>query len=535
MKLIKANYFYFLIILIPALFLLKKFYNIVDLSVGEEAFYATSVWNWSPLYQYVYKILISLWSPTISFLIISYTLSLILVPLMIFWTGRNYGLSKLLSSGLCVFFMWSDWNFPAGSRVQVFNFIFVLLAMNLRFLRNKNLGALFSYIILATLSLYCRQDNLIILSFFLAYDFYKWLFEKNKKDQLDAKLILFVTLLILVGVLWQSNSREKDLRKTYAFAENVYRKQFSSEGLSNKEKHHYPMVLKNFGEANTLYEAIIFDIAKTKKHIFENIKNFPSSLFSTLIPQRVNQKREITIALCLLLICLIITEKRDAQKLKDRDLILLFSAISAKCFFLGALLHPEERYIFEMGVVGILTGLTFFKKTKKSGFSLKKKPKVETFLKTSLLFLSMTLVFNIKESYGHHESADFLQKLSIEKKTNVFSIGFCEWVLEKEKCFFPLKYVKFDTQLNQKDVFSHELVKSKGFKNYLIEHDITTVIVDDITRSIFLWAGLKRELDSFVSAPEDYGFSEVYEKKRVSFGKNRKRIKIFQLQEKELR
>lgn len=336
---------------------------------GDEPFYARGHYkhapDWGPIYHLYYHILNNITES--SFISVYYNhviLTFILIPLVTFVTLRNLKFSIESSSAAGLIALLSHWNYPSDSRVQIFNYIILLLAFNIRWILKKewhfrklhiNLGHFFFYIILA-LSLYIRQDNIIILAITILWD--TW--HTSHKSSMLVHILSCLTIYF-IGKDFFGNTYSNP-RTVEIFLDHLY---FSNRDLySNFTKAQIPSrVFMNIHYKNpsNLWEIITNQPSYFFLHIWRNIVALPSEI-GLIFSLKLGTQWNYPLIPKLIFIVLFFStlpesnsyseQKRDSFLWKEIQLISL--ALTIKCLFITILLSWWIKYYTELQIIAII-------------------------------------------------------------------------------------------------------------------------------------------------------------------------------------
>jgi hypothetical protein len=287
--------YYPLLILILCCFIYTYNYSSrLILPLDDETVYVQGLFRsnpeWGPLYSLYYFILnfftgYPFWSLYINYFLLTF----IFIPSAFYLTLRNLNFN-IKSASLAGFIaLVSLWNYPSDTKVQIFNFLFILLAFNIRWLFDKKQkdGRLFFYIILSVL-VFARFDNLIIIVISLIWDF---IFYKNK-----IKTLLFLPILVMIislGVLIFGNIFLKE-RSLHIFLDHFYYN--NPEIFSSYTKAFIPKEIAQsevFNHPKSIFSIILKSPKYFFIHVYKNLLLLPKQLpflFSFSLKDQWNYK-----------------------------------------------------------------------------------------------------------------------------------------------------------------------------------------------------------------------------------------------------
>lgn len=183
MKILKSYYPLIILILCSFLYSIGYLDRLAIINV-DESYYSMGGYlhasDWGPIYHLYYYILNSFTGDSFWSLYYNYfVLTFILIPLFTYLSFRNLNFSIKASAFAGLFALLSEWNYPTETRVSIFNYIFLLTAFNLRWVYKEMTwkiksftlsSGLFLFYSLMTVTLFIRQDNIIIISIAALWD-----------------------------------------------------------------------------------------------------------------------------------------------------------------------------------------------------------------------------------------------------------------------------------------------------------------------------------------------------------------------------
>lgn len=483
-----------ILLLISGLIFSFNFANRYDLPIHDESLYAngnfTIANGWAQLYQLMYFILNPVTaSPVLSFDIILFSFSFIFLPLAVYSFARAMDITKPVSSVIAFLCLLSPWNFPSDPKVQVFNFTLIALAAILRLrVPNPLKGRLLSYFVLI-LSVYSRQDNLIILIFLSLYD--SIYFIRTKQPVLILKLFLGGALFSLALYLFFHGSPFDPNRSWKAFLD-YFRWRNASElaPLLSGQGTIFEQLHSFLNGADSIIEAFIAQPRLVTLHFYKNFVELLPVLINNFAPL-LNFPQWIFWPL-IVLVTLASNQHPEKKPLRAEHLIWI-GAFCLKAFAIALLLQPMGKYVFEFNIAFLFMAGFWLSRYRLIGRG--------TRLSLSLFFLPLLL-------FSHPFDQKQLQYEFSMRATQVF--------LRSQDQVSPIKkIISIDGFYNwlktphPVDIWNNrgeDLLIKKNLKEFLVKHKVDTIIMEPHLRWQIQQVDLTGPFLKFEQSPEEYGF-----------------------------
>lgn len=331
--------FYLLSFLISIGIYTFDIYNRLPLSLNDEAIYLIGKVNdypgFGPLYSHYYNILKLLTSNNISaFYFQNIFISIIALPLSNYIFFKRINLSIERSFFLITCSTIAYWNLPNENKVQIFNYVYLVL-IYLYFYNENKLKKSFFYLLI-TLSLFIRQDNIIILLCFIFF------------DRLKYSYIPLISFPILSYFLTNPFSK---IRSLDTFIDHLHFQNIITKTYQIPITVHYKdYFLSLTNHPKSFIELICNSPSIFLQHIYFNLTNTLTgimNLFSLGI-QNNFQHSTYTAAILTVIFLLILFSNGQSEIKIERSSKLFLSAITLKCIITCSILAWWTKYSFEL-------------------------------------------------------------------------------------------------------------------------------------------------------------------------------------------
>jgi hypothetical protein len=518
MKEILKKYYPLLILILCCLIFTYNYSSRLILPLDDETVYVQGLFRsnpeWGPLYSFYYFILnfftgYPFWSLYFNYFLLTF----IFIPASFYLTLRNLNFNVKASSLAGFIALVSFWNYPSDTKVQIFNFLFILLAFNIRWYFDKyNRDGRFYFYLILSILVFARFDNLIIILISLVWDF---LFSKAK-----LKTLLYVPMIVLIvwsGVFIFGNIFLKE-RSLHIFLDHFYYN--NPEVFSSYTKAFVPKELalaEVFNHPKSILSIVINNPTYFFSHVYKNFLLIPKQLpflFSFSLKDQWNYKfllKPYFAFMCVFVFSFSIT-KKNFMALNFREIYLFTFAMLVKCFTVSLILDWWIKYYFELSLVFIIwVSITLFylHKIRFNDFFSKYKIKLQ-FLNYLWLLLPFTFLaykFYVVNPVEEVRLQDVLEVLNIEDKKmpvkNIISghaiIYYSNLKLNPYSLFFDRQ---FDAKVHA------------SLKEFLLSEKIDTVVLYNEERRRLAQVGFKESFLAFEDHPENFGFTKVYDNSR---------------------
>ena len=497
------NHLPLIMLLLTALLLSYNFTARFDLPLHDEALYARGLYKdnggWGPLYQLTYFLLNQVTNSRIlSFHILFFVLTFILLPLFGYGFARKLGYGPLSSSSLALYMLFSNWNYPVQPKIQIFNFVIFILAFLIRWsevLREKTRLYLFYSIMI--LLVFCRQDNSIILAGFLLWDLFKLLRKKEIKPLISLLLVNGLAALAFWLIFGNPFGTERSwfaFRDHFLWRNNDFFAADLASGISFETS-----IERFFNGATSIREALFNNPLPVLTHFLKNLLQLPLTLMGNFVPVVHDEFVFFwTLIFYGFLIIMIYWDKTPSHPIHPEiktDFKIVFSLICLKCLITATLLQPWSKYVFEINFFLFVLLLNFLARFQSAHKAL-----------AHLLPLSFPLLLLL-----HPFKRDlFKNEISISHATQTYqklikhhpiqftmaNFGVLEWMGESN--YFNL-YV--DTK--------HDEDLKLGMEHFLKKSGLQLVILDPDYRRLIKNRGFEAQFHDFELRPEAFNFQRV--------------------------
>ena len=518
MSVFLKKYYPLLILILCCLIFTYNYSSRLILPLDDETVYVQGMFRsnpeWGPLYSLYYYILnfftgYPFWSLYINYFLLTF----VFIPSAFYLTLRNLNFN-IKSSSLAGFIaLVSLWNYPSDTKVQIFNFLFILLAFNIRWYFDKNNkdGRLFYYLILSLL-VFARFDNLLIIVFSILWDLF---FNKNR-----LRTLLFIPLVVVViyvGVIVFGNIFLKE-RSLHIFLDHFYYN--NPEVFASYTKSFIPKEIAQFEFFNhpkSIFSIMINFPKYFFSHVFKNFLLLPKQLpflFSFSLKDQWNYKfllKPFFAFFCIYVFSFGIT-KENFYKTNYKELLLFSLAFGIKCFAVSLILDWWIKYFFELSLVFIIwisLGFFYLHKIKFNDcfYKIKKHLVYLNFLWILLPFTFLAYKFYVVNPVEEVRLQDVLEVLRVENEKkpvkNIISghaiIYYSNLKLNPFSLFFDRQF---------------DLKVRASLKDFLASEKIDTVVLYNEERRRLALVGFKESFLDFENYPENYGFVRVYDNPR---------------------
>lgn len=475
-----------------------------DLPLFDESLYAQGRYNrlrdWGPAYQLAYFILNSITNSRIeSFYIMTYLISFLFIPIIIYALSYRFTKSIETSSIIAIWSIVSSWNFPTDPKIQLFNFCLIGLAFLIRNPSSKyhDIRNYLSYIIL-TFSLFCRTDNMIILAVIFIYDSYQNFKLKSYKSIIPAICLPSITYMTC---LFQFGSPFKSTRTWFAFADHFFWKngEYFKEQIENNIAVH-TAINHFFNGAQTIGGAVIAQPLKVTKHFFLNLMTLPESILKNF---GILYFGWLSVPLFLIFIFILLSREQEEVLIQDNkqksEFKLLAIALTLKCLATGLLLQALPKYIFEINILIILIFVCYIPKLK---FIPKRIVNVSIIVFITILMVSPFI--NKQKAFKHKfQMNDALRIIENIKQKRPIRMSLCS------DAFITWSSIQ-TPMINLWPDRSYDARIKENLKQLLKQEKVDLIIMEGSHRYLMRIQGYGAQWADFETNWNNYGYDLVY-------------------------
>ncbi len=548
MKVLK-NYFPVFILALCCVLYSWNFYERLIFVHGDEGFYSMGYFegagDWGPLYMLHYYLLNLLTNDSfISLYINHFILTFAAIPWVTYLTLRLLKFNITSSSLAALIALLSTWNYPSETRVHIFNYVVILIAFILRWDSVKNisfkntsfnLGKLFFYVILG-MSLYIRQDNIIIAIVAFVWDFFH---SKQKKHLLIFALIsisIYFLLKIFFGNAY-SHGRSVEIFMDHFLVNNrELFTQYADSKMSGRE-----ILAVYFNKPTTLWQIFLSHPKEVIAHFIKNALLFFKNMYELSSLSLDSQWTAPTFLKVFFVFAIIKIFSNDLNspdsKINFKELVLLTLAFTIKCVGISILLNWWLKYYFELQIILMAWIIVILSLLKKHRTQIKDQIIASCNDLTDLLnriiskhsrkeasFLPVNSIFNFLKNnfiwiilpflffYYDYENRTPRQEKEYYKIVEFFKL---------ENSIDPIMVAISGNQLYLTPAIEHKQIDpwyhielhpqiKSDFKKFLDDNRIDTVFMYNVLRTILMDNGIAEPFEKFEEAPEDYGFQRRY-------------------------
>ena len=554
MKILK-KYYPVLILMLSSYIYSLHYLSRLTLPTDDESLYArgdiVGHSDWGPLYSLYYNTINSFTHDSFKSLYYNYfALSFILVPFITYLTLRNLKMNVKSSSFGAIIALLSYWNMPMDPKVQIFNYILVLIAFNIRWvLKNSKIlefsaewiGKTLFYAILAA-AIYVRQDNILIIGIALLWDLYhtksKWLVS------IPAVAIAAVYYLMKMKI----GNTFSDTRSVEIFLDHFWTNNpeiFSEFIKANIPRS--PVLDLYFKNPQSLWDIFSAHPAQVINHFVKNVFYFPRVSQVWSIGLETHWKFTALVKIIFVfLIYKIFTrgiDQSEIHKVDYKEISLFSLALTLKCLAISIFLNWWLKYFFEISIVmtiwGIIIATVAYNSDREAieAFIKNLIQKAIDFQNRAVAFFTRTFgfvqsTFNLKPTTSDSISTNWFwfiipalfifqdyQTTTLKKDKGI--INFVE-IVRKENAQKPVHNI-----LSGSDFYSYPVLNpilyhlyinrnydkdiKADFKKFLERNEIDTIILYEDYRARLKEVGMEKEITDFENHYADYGYEVKFE------------------------
>lgn len=337
LKYLKDHRIYLLLSLILSIVIYSyNFTSRLNLSLNDEAIYIlgdqASYPGFGPFYLAYYQLLkYFIASPIELFYLQNFFISLIAFPFSIYLLLNSIHLNSLRTFLITTVATLAYWNFPSDNKVQIFNFIYLVIIF-IYFWPKKRL----LFYLGLTLSLFIRQDNLILLIVFLIFDHLKYY------------LIPLISFPIFSLIF--SNPFSK-IRSLDTFIDHLYFSNLKHQQFQIPDNIHYKVFFQKFlNHPQSLLDIVINHPEVISRQVIHNLKQSPEGIIQIFsLGLKTNFSYPLYSAAILILMFIVAAFYKTENKIEINQPTKIFlSALFIKCILTCLLLSWWTKYSFEL-------------------------------------------------------------------------------------------------------------------------------------------------------------------------------------------
>lgn len=518
----RINLFIVLIFFLAGLKLSQGIANVLDVHLADESTYLSwgkyfpswglrPAWN-GALYSLWYYCLSLVEPDALNLYYVNAKLLTIFGPLLFYVFLRTIGIPVLPSIIVPFFYLISKANLPVIPKPSHFA---LMVALVFLIIASKLKSNLWSLAVICIGSLFV---SFVRAEFFLSYIIFVGLFivviiKRSNADKESLKKSVFPAMLLLLVSLVSLSIFGLPFNQARAFM--AFGQHFSLNWVkwTNSDMHSWlewqEIISKNFGDSNTIMQAIKNNPWLFTRHVTANVKNCFSSFFDyffvhynfVLPVSRVGSFSttylrflEGALLFVLAIIYVVFTSKKWVKNLAANFREHKRTIIHSLVFSLPALIsiiivYPRGHYLLFLAIPFFSVLLMFFAKNISEKGIMNN---VNIFLIGILILYMTPTVLNTRSKTRNLNIIHSLASLNVEKKMNIFFV-------EPVRYFPYLRNSNYEVYLNS---------KGKNFFDFVKSNKINVVVVHSSNRVSKKNINEKKWLDFLVNH-EVYGFSRM--------------------------
>jgi len=495
--------FYILIILLVCFKLTYKITHVVDIMFADESLYLEMGYGfkWDYFFRdgFIYFIWLKMLSIFIPDMVLlycwNYAILISLNPVLMYILARKMGKEHFISALFSIFFLVSAFNvftWPFITRFAVSIILLTLISIvSVKKNKTKYLTALFGLVLL----LYVRPEFALSLIMFTAAAVIFLVYKGYRTRYRTYAYLLVITLAVTIFVLFFKSPVNR-LRSVMAFGQHYGVHLQKSGNIKINPWTNWRSIMKGkFKTDRSITGAFINNPTEMKKHIFRNIKYFPSEFFYQMFPYNSSRFGTLTKQIIKLLIILlflvslinflkpIIIHLRNKNRnlfdsYSDNDKFFYFISILVVIPLTGGIfvIYPRTHYMFVLFALICLAAVKSFPKL----FQL---PKYDPIVKKiTIVLVLFFLPWKVSMSSGllpgkPINACSYLKRVTavrkIEVQGNIHFLG----MVFKEK--FNRKYFRMYLENNSHYRYElHRVKEDVSFSGFIKEKKINMIFVN---------------------------------------------------------
>jgi hypothetical protein len=439
--------------------------------------------------------------------------------------------------------LFSNWNMPIEPKIQIFNYIFFLVAFNIRWILKDKffkeislewLGKIIFYSIL-TVIIYIRQDNIIIIGVALLWDF----FHAKRKWIITLPLIIIPAIYYSLKLQLGNTFTDGRTLATFLGHFGINNQEIFSEYIKAKIPNQTILDIY-FQYPTNLWEAFWARPFEFIAHVFKNLINISKISNTWSLSLESHWKFGSFLKLVFLFLALKIFSRGISpskfNKLDFKEIKLFSTTILIKCLGVSLVFNWWLKYFFELSIVitiWVIIFTTYLRsKSNKELFEyiqkiIQKFKYIQSricnfvhlrlnFVKSVPIFLNTNWVWLFIPTlllFHNYQTTTLFRKTGISQ--------FVE-IVRKENSAKPIVNI-----LSGSDFFSYPLLEPKLFHLYvnrkydfevksnlnlfLTKYKIDTIILYDDYRTALKEVGMEKQFYDFENNYSDYGYELRFE------------------------
>ena len=431
------------------------------------------------LYSIWYYFLSFIQPDNIELYFLNYSVITILLPILLYLVLRRFSLQIIPSLLVSFFFLISHANFPILPKVSLFSLLVVLLSLVLiSYVKKSLLNSLAIASIGALLSAYVRPELFLVFILFCLIYIGKLACTFNRqKSSVFTLLVVFIlasgVLMLTLGIPLGDNRSLMAFGQHFSLNWVHWTNEHQLSPWTNWEE----IILLNFGNINSVTEAILNNPRMVLDHVIANIINTTQSLkmvfglffyhANILLPKKLNNI-EAYLLFGVIVFYIYKTRYRWFSQLRDRinenqNLLIILGCYLLVSFIPIIIIFPRLHYFILPGVIIliILAILVLGIESKKRNFIGYKK----------IILLSLVVIFLTPYASDYWTSTEnqpnlgtifFIDELQINEEVNM---------LEAEGGF----YIYLGDNFHRVPEYD----KVSNFNNFIIERKINMIVLTE--------------------------------------------------------